>query len=205
MHIILEWLLVVSIGAIGFALNKWAPLKKMRYFVYALIFLGAFIFDLNNVSFAANSLNALLYLVILTAMTELVWLCAAKKSKILLGAALVVFVPVFVSILISLLVIMPLPCHENKNVIVDKYTCASESYILKRRPSLDVYEPKHVYTLYRSIQNYPIVRKIDKYITPEGYFKAYINPRHQCFSDWIKIDLYAEDSYILWSLGVGKR
>jgi len=192
-------------GAFGFALNKWAPLKRIRYFVYALIFLCAFIFDLNKFSFVSGSLNVLLYLAVLTAITELVWLCAAKKSKILLGAALIISVPLFISIYISALVIIPFPCCGNKAVIVDKYNCASESYILKKRPAPDAPEPGHVYVLYRSVGRYPIVKRIDKYMTPKGYYNAYINPKPECLSDGIKIDLYAEDSYVLWSLGVGKR
>jgi len=205
MHGIFEWLLVFCIGALGFVLNKYTPLKKIRYSIYAVIFLCAFIFDLNNVSFASDNINALLYLAVLTAMTELVWLCGAQKSKYLLGAALIIFVPLFISIYTTVLVIMPFPCHENKNVIIDKYTCASESYFLKKRPALDVFEPGHVYTLYRSVRRYPVVKKIDKYITPKGYYSAYINPTPQCLSDGVKIDLYVDDSYVLWSLGVGKR
>lgn len=205
MHGTFEWFLIVFIGALGFALNKWTPLKKIRYFVYGVIFLTAFIFDLNHISFASNNLNALLYLAVLTAMTELVWLCGAQKKSILLGAGLVVFVPLFIYIYAAALLIIPFPCHENKNVTIGKYICGSESYILKKSPKLDVFEPGHVYTLYRSIQRYPLEKRVDKYTTPKGYYDSYINPKHKCLPDGVKIDLYVDDDYVLWSLGVGKQ
>jgi len=200
MHGILEWLFVAFIGALGFTLNKWAPLKKIRYYVYAVIFLTAFIFNLNNFLFSSDSFNALYYLVILTIMTELVWLCIAKKNRYLSSAALIIFIPVFISIYITVLVITPFPCHENKNVIINKYTCGSQSYVLKKRPSVDFFEPGHVYILYRSIKRYPIEKRVDKYVTPKGYYDACINPKHECLSNGIKIDLYVDDSYVLWSV-----
>jgi len=200
MHGIFEWLFAAFIGTLGFTLNKWAPLKKIRYYVYAVIFSGTFIFDLNNFSFTSDTVNTLLYLSVLIAITELVWLCASKKNKYLLGAALTIFVPIFIFIYTTVLAITPFPCHENKNVTINKYTCASESYILKKRPNLDPFEPGHTYTLYRSIPRYPIVKRIDKYTTPKGFYSAHINPKQERLSDGIKIDLYVDDSYVLWSL-----
>ncbi|MCL2688303.1 MAG: hypothetical protein FWE57_00460 [Chitinispirillia bacterium] len=200
MHGILEWLLIAVIGALGFALNKWVPFKKIRYYAYAVFFLIAFIFNINNVLFASDSLNGFLYIVFLTIITELLWLCGTKKNKLLTGTALLVFIPVFISTYASALVIIPFPCHENKNVIAGGYTCASGSYTLKKRQSLDVFEPGHVYTLYRSIKRYPIEKRVDKYTTPKGYHDAYINPKYECLSNGIQIDLYVDDSYVLWSV-----
>jgi len=201
MHGLLELLLPVFIGAAGFVINRWAPLRKARYSLYAAIFLVAFIFDLNNISFASDTLNSLFYLVVFVAISEIVWLCAAKKNKLLLGCALCVFAPLFIYLYAAALVILPFPCHEGKRAVVERYNCGSHSYILKKQPSLDVFQPGHVYILSRSTGSAQLQKRIDKYLTPKGYYDAYIAPRHECAADGIKIDLYVDDSYVLWSLG----
>ncbi|MDR2728545.1 MAG: hypothetical protein LBB56_05375 [Chitinispirillales bacterium] len=165
----------------------------------------AFIFDLNHISFASSNLNALFYLAVITAMTELIWLCGAQKKPILLGAGLIIFVPVFIYIYTAVLPAAPFPCHENKNVTIGEYVCGTEHYVLKKSPNLDLFEPGHAYTLYRSIKRYPVQKKIDRYVTPKGYYDSYINPKHQCLPDGVKVDLYVDDDYVLWSIGVGKR
>ncbi|MDR0306402.1 MAG: hypothetical protein LBI42_06135 [Chitinispirillales bacterium] len=201
MHGILEWILPIAVIVLGFIFNRWVPLRKVRYSLYAVILFTAFIFDLNKIAFASDTVNSLSYLTILIALSEIVWICEAKKNRLLLGGALIVFAPLFIYVYTAAMVILPFPCHSSKNAVVDRFSCGSTAYVLRKRPSLDIFEPGHIYILCRAKGVGLFEKRVDRYTTPQGYYSACISPKHQCMADGIKIDLYVDNNYVLWSLG----
>jgi hypothetical protein len=190
-------------AAAGFPLDRWAPYRKARCWFYALLLLTAFIFDLNKVTFESDWMDIVFWSVILVAISELFWISVRKKSRLLLGGALVMFVPVFVYVYFALLMILPMPCHENQNEVVSGHDCGHASYVLKKRLSFDIFKPARVYTLIRDIKRWPIEMQVDKFPAPKGYIEAQFEPRWQCLSgkarNGVQVDLYI-DGYTLWSL-----
>jgi hypothetical protein len=199
MHGIFEALPLLFFIAAGFPLDRWVPAKKARYACYAALLLTAFIFDLNKVSFRAAALNAVFYSLVLVVISELLWICVRKKGRLLMGGALVVFVPFFVYVYLALLMLLPFPCHEDKKAIKGEFTCEEREYSLRKRLSFDIFNPAQIYILTRDIRRTPLLRQVDKFPAPKGYIEAEFTPIWQCRPDGVKVDLEI-DGYTLWSL-----
>jgi hypothetical protein len=201
MHAVLEWFIVLLVIAAGLAVDRFAPAKNIRYPLYIAVLLTAFIFDLNKFSFRVAALNAVFYFAILLIVTEVFWICVRKKSKLLLGGAFVLLVPVFLYAFAAFLLIVPLPCHKNTGGRVGAYkACAGKSYALAKRLSFDPFNPAQVYILTRDLPHTPLKKQVDKFIAPKGYIEAVFSPDWQCQEGGrAKVDLYI-DGYVLWSL-----
>jgi len=204
MHGVLEWLPLLLFAAAGFSLDRWVPAKKGRYIFYAVLLLTAFIFDLNKVSFRADWMNILFYSLILAMISELLWICARKNSKLLMGGALAVFVPVFVCAYFAAMTLLPFPCHEDKHETAGEFKCGAREYALRKRLSFDVFNPAQVYVLTREIRRTPLLRRVDEFPAPKGYIEAEFIPRWQCLKEGVRVDLYI-DGYTLWSLKDGPQ
>jgi len=199
LHGVLEWLPLLLFAVVGFPLDRWLPARKIRYILYAALLLIAFIFDLNKVSFRVSWLNILFYSLILTVISELLWICLRKKSRLLMGGALVIFVPFFVYAYFAVLMFLPFPCHENRNEITGEFQCDAGEYTLHKRLSFDIFKPAQVYILTRDLRRTPFLRQVDKFPAPRGYIEAVFTPKWQCINGGVKVDLYI-DGYTLWSL-----
>jgi len=195
----LEWLSLLLFAVIGFPLDRWVPARKGRYMFYAALLLTAFIFDLNRVSFRADFLNIIFYSLILAVISELLWICARKKSRLLMGGALVIFVPIFVYTYLAVLMLMPFPCHADRNGIIGNFQCDAREYTLRRRLSFDIFNPAQVYILTRNLRRTPLLRQIDKFPAPSGYMEAEFTPQWQCSDSGVRAGLYI-DGYTLWTL-----
>ena len=185
--------------AVGFPLDRWVPARKGRYIFYAALLLTAFIFDLNKVSFQASFLNAIFYALILAVISELLWICARKKGRLLMGGALVIFVPFFVYVYFALLMLLPFPCHADKKEIKGEFRCGDREYTLRKRLSFDIFNPAQIYVLTRDIRRTPLLRQTDKFPAPKGYIEAEFTPVWQCLDGGVQVDLFI-DGYTLWSL-----
>jgi len=199
-HGVLEWFIIVFIVVGGFAVNRWAPLKNVRYPFYVALLLGAFILDLNKASFRSGALNAVLYLFVLFAVSEAFWVCIRKKSRLLLTGAFVALVPVFLYAYAAFLLTVPLPCHDLRRELLGEYKCGAGDYALTKRLSFDPFAPAQVYILTKDIRYTPLKRQIDRYPAPKGYIEAKFVPQWECKADGkAKVDLFI-DGYTLWSL-----
>jgi len=201
-HGVLEWFIILAIIAAGIAVDRAVPWKKARYTVYAALLLTVFIFDLNKVSFRYAAVNAALYFLLMLIIVEAVLICVRKKSKLLLGGAFVLLAPVFLYIYAALLLIVPLPCHEQGGggVIGAYDACGGKRYTVIKRLSFDPFRPARVYGLYRDIRRTPLKKQVDKYVAPFGYLEASFYPQWNCLSDGrAKAELIV-DGYTLWVL-----
>jgi hypothetical protein len=201
MHGVLEWFIMALIAPVGFVIGRWVPYRRARYAFYALALPAAFIMDLNKAAFRSDALNLLLYALILAAISEAFCVCVRKKSRLLLCGALAALTPVFLYVYAAALLIVPLPCHENRNELVDEYSaCPAGTYVLTKRLSFDPFNPAQVYVLSRDVRRTPLKKQVDKYPAPEGYIEAKFTPRWECKEDGkAKVHLYI-DGYTLWSL-----
>jgi hypothetical protein len=199
LHGMLEALPLLLFIVAGFSLDRWVSARKARYLFYAALLLTAFIFDLNKVSFRVSPLNILFYSLILAVISELLWICARKKGRLLMGGALVIFVPFFVYAYFALLMLLPFPCHVDKKAIKGEFKCGEREYVLRKRLSFDVFNPAQVYILTRNLRRTPLLRQVDKFPAPKGYLEAEFTPIWQCHNDGVKVDLEI-DGYTLWSL-----
>jgi len=199
LHGVLEALPLLLFIVAGFPIDRWVPARKARYLFYAALLLTAFIFDLNKVSFRTDLLNIIFYSLILVAISELLWICVRKKGRLLMGGALVIFIPFFVYAYVAVLMFLPFPCHVDKKEIAGEFQCGEREYILHKRLSFDIFNPAQVYILTRNLRRTPLLRQVDKFPAPKGYIEAEFIPRWQCLSGGVKVDLYI-DGYTLWSL-----
>lgn len=200
-HGILEWFIILLIMLAGFIANRLLPFRSIRCAFYVVLLLTAFILDLNKATFRSEAANVILYALILLSLTEIYWFCVRKKSKLLMTGAFVALVPIFLYVYAALLLIFPLPCHENRDELVDEYkSCSFGAYTLTKRLSFDPFSPAQVYVLHRDIRNTPLKKQVDKFPAPRGYIEAKFVPRWQCRDDGrAKVSLYI-DGYTLWSL-----
>jgi len=200
-HGVFEWFLLLVIMSLGFIVDRFAPYKRGRYFFYAALLLMMFIFDLNKVSFRSDVVNAIMYLSAMVIIVELVLICVRKKSKLLLGGAFVLFVPVFLYLYAALLLIVPLPCHDRGDGVVGTYeACGGKRYVLTKRLSFDPMKPARVYGLNREIRNTPLKKQVDKFTAPNGYIEAVFSPLWHCLSDGRATAELVVDGYTLWTL-----
>jgi len=184
----------------GFAVNRWVPLKKARYPFYVFLLLGAFILDLNKASFRSDVANAVFYLFILFALSEVFWICVRKRSRLLLSGAFVALVPVFLYVYAALLLTVPLPCHDLRREFLGEHECGVWDYALRKRLSFDPFTPAQVYILTKDIRRTPFKRQIDRFTAPKGYIEAQLVPQWECKADGrVKVNLDI-DGYTLWSL-----
>jgi hypothetical protein len=199
-HGVLEWFIVVAVMVAGFAVSR-APFRRPRYAFYFFLLLTAFILDLNKASFRSDAANLIFYTLILLSITEIFWVCVRKKSKLLLCGAFVGLVPVFFYVFAAVLLIVPLPCHEKSNELIDEYkNCSFGAYTLTKRLSFDPFNSAGVYVLARDIKKTPLKKQADKFPAPKGYVEAKFVPRWQCREDGrAKVELYI-DGYTLWGL-----
>ncbi len=129
-HGVLEWFIILAIVAVGVAVDRAVPYKRVRYPLYIALLLTLFIFDLNKVSFRSNAVNAVMYFFVLVIIVEAVLICVRKKSILLFGGAFVLLVPVFLYVYAALLLIVPLPCHEGSVGIAGTYeACGGHRYV----------------------------------------------------------------------------
>ena len=201
-HGVLEWFIILAIISVGFVVDRVAPYKRARYPLYAVLLLIMFILDLNKASFRSNIVNAALYILVLVIIVEIVLICVRKKSKLLLGGALVLFVPVFLYVYSALLLIVPLPCHNNSGDVASVYeSCDGKRYALVKRWTFDPFRPAWVYGLNKDIRHTPLKKQVDKYITPSGYLEAGFSQRWRCAGDGgrASVELIV-DGYTLWVL-----
>jgi len=199
-HGVFEWFIIVAVMLAGFAVSR-APFRRIRYTLYVVLLLTAFVLDLNNATFRSDTANLAFYALMLLAITEIFWAAVRKKSKLLLCGSFVGLAPVFLYIYAAVLLIAPLPCHENRDELIDEYkSCSFGAYTLTKRLSFDPFNPAQVYILYRDIKNTPLKKQTDKFPAPKGYIEAKFVPRWQCREDGrAKVMLYI-DGYTLWSL-----
>jgi len=197
-HGVLEWFIILAIIAVGFAVDRAALWKRARYMIYAALLLTVFIFDLNKVSFRSAAVNAALYFLLMAIIVEVVLICVRKRSKLLLGGAFVLLVPVFLYLYAALLLIVPLPCHGG---VVSTYeACGGKRYALAKRLTFDPLRPAWVYGLNRDIRHTPLKKQTDRYITPNGYLEAGFSQRWRCLGDGrAQVELVV-DGYTLWVL-----
>jgi len=201
-HGVLEWFIILAIIAVGFVVDRAAPCKRARYPLYAALLLMSFIFDLNKVSFRYDAVNAALYFLMMAIIVEALLICVRKKSRLLLGGALVMFVPVFLYLYAALLLVVPLPCHDRDGggVIGVYDACGGKRYALAKRLSFDPFRPARVYGLYRDIRHTPLKKQVDRYVAPNGYLEASFSPQWSCLSGGrVKVELIV-DGYTLWVL-----
>jgi len=204
LHGVLEWLPLLLFAVAGFPLDRWVPAKKIRYALYAALLLAAFIFDLNKVSFRLDFLNVIFYSLVLVVMSELLWICVRKKGRLLMGGALVVFIPFFVYAYFAVLMLLPFPCHDDKNETAGEFRCGAGEYTLRKRLSFDIFNPAQVYILTRNIRRTPLLRQVDRFPAPRGYIEAEFITKWQCLDGGVRVDLYI-DGYTLWSLKDEKK
>jgi len=158
-----------------------------------------FVFDLNKVSFRHSAVNAVLYILTLVIIVEAVLICVRKKSKLLLGGAFMLFVPVFLYVYAALLLIVPLPCHNKSGGTAVEYdACGGKRYTLAKRLSFDPFKPAWVYSLDRDIRHTPLKKQVDKYVTPNGYLEAGFSQRWRCLGDGRAQVEMIVDGYTLW-------
>jgi hypothetical protein len=199
-HGVLEWFIIVFLAVGGFAVGRWVPLRKVRYPFYVFLLLGAFILDLNKASFRSDVANAVFYLFILFALSEVFWICVRKRSRLLLSGAFVALVPVFLYAYAAFLLTVPLPCHDLRTEVFDEYKCGAGDYTLTKRLSFDPFAPAQVYILTKDIRYTPLKRQIDRYPAPKGYIEAQFVPQWECTAGGkAKVNLHI-DGYTLWSL-----
>jgi hypothetical protein len=200
-HGVLEWFIILAIVSVGFAVDRAAPYKRARYPLYIVLLLMLFIFDLNKISFRSNVVNAILYFFVMVIIVEVVLICVRKRSRLLLGGAFVLLVPVFLYVYAALLLIVPLPCHDRGGGVVGTYeACGGKRYVLTKRLSFDPLKPTRVYGLNRDIRYTPLKKQVDRYSAPKSYLEAEFSPQWQCLSDGrARADLVV-DGYTLWTL-----
>jgi len=199
-HGVLEWFILLAIVSAGFVVDRVAPYKRGRYLFYVVLLLMTFIFDLNKASFRSDIVNAIQYLLVLVIIVEIVLICVRKKSKLLLGGAFVLFVPVFLYVYSALLLIVPLPCHDKRGEIVSVYEdCVGKKYTLAKRLSFDPFRPAWVYGLNKDIRRTPLKKQVDKYVTPNGYLESGFSQQWRCVGDRAQVELNV-DGYTLWVL-----
>jgi len=201
MHGVLEWFIILAIIAAGFAVDRAAPRKRARYPFYIALLLTAFIFDLNKASFRSDAVNAVMYFLVMVIIVEVFLICVRKKSKLLLGGALVLFVPVFLYVYAAFLLIVPLPCHHKSGGLASAYEeCGGKRYALAKRLSFDPLRPAWVYSLNRDIRRTPLKKQVDRYVTPNGYLEAGFSQKWRCLGDGrAQVELIV-DGYTLWVL-----
>jgi hypothetical protein len=200
-HGVLEWFIILAVVAIGIVADRVAPYKRVRYPLYIVLLLMAFIFDLNKVSFRHAAADAALYFLIMVIIVEIILICVRKKSLLLIGGAFVLLVPVFLYVYAALLLIVPLPCHEKSGGVVGVYeACGGKKYVLVNRPSFDPFKPARVYSLNKEIRYTPLKKQVDRYTPPKGYIEARLYPQWQCLGDGrANADLIV-DGYTIWTL-----
>ena len=200
-HGVLEWFIMIFVTLAGFAVGRWVPAHRFRILFGAVLLLTAFIFDLNNVKFRSEIANFVFYLLILVTVSETFWACVRKNSKILLSGALVMLIPVFIYVYAAMLLILPLPCHENRSELVSGYAgCDFGNYTVRKRLSFDPFSPAMLYTLSRNIRKTPLRKQVDKFTAPRGYVEAAFAPEWQCRADGKAKALLFIDGYLLWTL-----
>jgi len=200
-HGVFEWFLILAVISLGFIVDRFAPYKRWRYLFYVALLLTMFILDLNKASFRSDAVNAVMYLLVMVIIVEVVLICVRKKSRLLLGGALVLFVPVFLYVYAALLLIVPLPCHDRSAGVVGTYeACGGKRYVLTKRLSFDPLKPARVYGLNREIRHTPLKKQVDKFSAPKGYIEAEFSPLWSCLSDGRAKAELVVDGYTLWTL-----
>jgi len=201
LHGVSEWFLILVIISIGFVVDRVAPYKRVRYAIYAALLLMEFIFDLNKTSFRSDVVNAVLYFFVMVIIVEIVLICVRKKSRLLLGGAFMLLVPVFLYAYAAFLLIVPLPCHNLDNGLVGAYeACGGKRYALVKRLSFDPFRPARVYGLNVDVRNTPLKKQVDKYVVPKGYLEAGFSPLWRCAGDGRAQVELTVDGYTLWAL-----
>lgn len=200
-HGVLEWFIILALVAVGIAVNRAAPYRRIRYPLYTVLLLMLFIFDLNKVSFRSDAVNAVLYFFVTVIIVEVILICVGKKSLLLLGGAFVLLVPVFLYVYAAWLLIVPLPCHSSSGAVMGTYgACGGKKYVLTNRLSFDPFKPARVYSLNRDIRHTPLKRQVDKYSAPNGYLEAVFSPQWRCLDDGrARVELIV-DGYTIWVL-----
>jgi hypothetical protein len=196
----LEWVPLALFAVAGLPLDRRVPARRARQWFYAALLLTAFIFDLNKVTFRSDIADAVFWSLILIALSELFWAVVRKESRLLLGGALVLFVPVFVYVYFALLMLLPLPCHDNMKAVIGSGECGAAQYTVKKRLSFDIFKPAQILVLVRDVKSVPFLEKqVDKYQAPKGYMEAAFTPQWRCEEDGAFADLVV-DGGIVWSL-----
>ncbi len=201
LHGVLEWFIILAIVAVGVAVDRAVPYKRVRYPLYIVLLLTLFIFDLNKVSFRSGAVNAVLYFFVMVIIVEVFLICIRKKSVLLLGGAFVALVPVFMYVYAAWLLIVPLPCHNMSGWVLGTYeACGGKKYALTSRLSFDPIKQTRVYSLSRDIRHTPLKKRVDEYSVPNGYLEAAFSTQWRCLGDGRAQAELIVDGYTLWVL-----
>ncbi|MFP4014896.1 MAG: hypothetical protein ACLFVQ_12475 [Chitinispirillaceae bacterium] len=197
----IEWLFPLLIIPVGYVFYRFAPFRKMRYYIYALILVMAFFFDLLKVSFRSEVIDTVLFFSVLLIITEFIWSAVVKlKKRVLSVVVLALYLPFFLFLNSAWLRADEENENMRRNSLVDRYVCNGVEYALEKRLSRDMSDQSYIYTLNRFVPKSPLEKQVDTYTTQEGYFEAQFEYVWNCMDDGVKLDLVVgEDT--LWSLG----
>ena len=194
------WLIPLFIPPVAYVSHRWLPHKKVRMALYSVVIVAAFVFDLLFISFRNQTLDTIFYLTLTLVFVEIYWSLVGLGGKKFFLISFVPAVMLYVFVNLSWFASGPVPQDRRHFSCMDSFSRKDTTYTLKRRISRDIRVPSYEYTLNKSIPNTPFEKRLDSYVTPEGYFNAEYSYIWKVGGGTVSLNLIADED-TLWLLG----
>jgi hypothetical protein len=200
---ILVWSIPLLIIPASYLSSRYLPLRKVRYYCYALVLAAAFALSLFHVTFRNLSLNTLEFLTVNFIVAEFFWNCRrsakGRLSLVLVVAGLVAYA------FLHWHWIAAGPVNAKKlwkPVIGSTYRLGTVEYRIKDKVFFRVFHPAgRRLTLCKQLGGLPIEKQIsDKFL--DGYCDALFVYKWSSTGQGVRLDIW-HNSYQLWTMGEG--
>lgn len=201
------WILPLAMIPISFLISRLLPFKKIRYTLYALLFIAAFFLDLFNLTWKNDSFDNYWRIIILFAVWDIVWNFLKLKNK---KFAFVMIILIFIGHLIINWKMLFTPINtithfwypQTISTYVRHHEKWHQTYILKAHDNLNRKKPSRTVILTRHINKIPLEKTIDFFITQEGYYQTKFSAQWRKTNEGVRCEL-VDNGTTIWALGEG--
>jgi hypothetical protein len=200
---LLLWLVPLSVVPASYVVYRYCPLRKARYYFYAVVLIAAFFLNLFRISFWNELFDTVEFVSINFICAEFFWNLLRVKSRKLFRVFLVMALCLFGIGLKRWIVAGPNHARELwKPCTASTYHRGSDNYAVREHELFTIFHPARLLVLSKQMGILPFEKQIGSYRTPKGYGYADFTYKWSETSQGVRLDLHTA-GYRLWTMGEG--
>lgn len=203
----LLWIVPLLIIPVSFVLYRYVPLRKARYYSYAVILITAFFLNLFQISFWNELIDTIEFILVNFICAEFFWnflrLKKPRPKGRLFRVLFIVALCVYGFELRHWIIAGPNNAPELwKPVAAGVYRRGGIQYAVREHGLFGSVPPARLLVLTRRIGSLPFEKTIGAYRTPEGFRYADFTYSWSTTSQGVRLDI-STAGYRLWTMGEG--
>ncbi len=200
---ILLWLVPLLVIPVSYVFCRYVPLRKARYYLYAVVLIAAFFLNLFQISFWNELFDAIEFILINFICMEFFWNLLRVKSRKLFCVFLAVALCIYGFELRRWIIAGPNHARELwKPFTASIYHRGNVEYAVREHDLFNMVHPARLLVLSKKLGGLPFEKQISSYRTPEGFGYADFTYKWSETGQGVRLDLHTA-GYRLWTMGEG--